>query len=107
MKCAPHGTERCPACKPAMAAMWTLDDLRRIVAETAHLPGDMLLVANVADPDDPTIADKQVITSAGPTGLVNWGDGYGDEPDGLFALDCHYPEAELLVKPDRPPRTPS
>lgn len=100
MKCEAHGTEGCPQCKSAMTARWTLGDLRRV---TAGLPDDTPLEVNLSVPGEPDVAETQVITGGG-FGTVNWGDGYGDEQSPVFGLTCHYPEGELLVKPDRPSR---
>jgi hypothetical protein len=70
------------------------------------IPDDTPLTVNAADPAYPEEAViEQVITSTG-FGLVDWGDGYGLEPSGVFGLDCHLamPEDEVLHKPVRPTR---
>jgi hypothetical protein len=69
------------------------------------IPDDTPLIVNAADLTDPEFCDQQVITSAG-FGLVDWGDGYGLEPDTVFGLDCDrsaYIE-DLRRKPVRPAR---
>lgn len=100
MRCETHDTEGCADCKPAMHAAWTTGQLK---AALAGVPDDTPLVANVADPGDPNVADEQVITGAG-FGTVNWGDGYGPERSPLFALELHIPEGYLQTRPDRPRR---
>lgn len=63
------------------------------------------LVVNTADLTSPSVVDEQVITSTG-FGLIDWGDGYGLEPDNVFALNCDLamPGEEPRCKPDRPVR---
>ena len=70
------------------------------------IPDDTPLIVNAADLTDPAV-DEQVITSTG-FGLVDWGDGYGLEPDNAFALNCdRYTETpEWRSKPIRPARQP-
>jgi hypothetical protein len=72
------------------------------------IPDDTPLTVNAADPDYPTDAVmEQVITSAG-FGLINWGDGYGLEPDNVFALNCDLGMdiGAVRRKPVRPVRQP-
>jgi hypothetical protein len=65
-------------------------------------PDGTPLVANAVDYSDPNVVDEQVIVGAG-FGTINWGDGYGPEPDAVFGLQCEIPEAEdlLRTRPDR------
>lgn len=100
MKCAEHSTEGCAACRPAMRAAWSVGQLKEALAA---VPDETPLVVNAVDTSDPVAADEQVVVGAG-FGLVNWGDGYGFEPDTLFGLDCEMPEGLLRSKPDRPRR---
>lgn len=72
------------------------------------IPDETPLAVNAADPDYPTDSvTEQVITSAG-FGLINWGDGYGLEPDNVFALNCNLgmDTDDLRSKPVRPVRRP-
>jgi hypothetical protein len=72
------------------------------------IPDDTPLIVNAADPDYPKEAVmEQVITSTG-FGLVNWGDGYGLEPDDVFALNCDLGTdfEDVRRKPVRPVRQP-
>ena len=100
MKCAEHGRDGCEKCQPAIHAAWTVGQLKAALAE---IPDDTPLVVNAVAADDPDFADSQVIVGAG-FGTVNWGDGYGDERDTIFGLDCEMPEGELRTRPDRPYR---
>lgn len=100
MKCDAHGADGCADCKPAMRAAWTVGQLR---AALAGIPDDTPLAANTADPNDPSVADDQVIVGAG-FGTVDWGDGYGPEPAAIFGLECEIPENLLQTRPDRPRR---
>lgn len=68
--------------KPNLIA--TVGQLR---AALEGIPDDTPLIVNAADLTDPEFVDEQVITSTG-FGLVNWGDGYGLEPDNVFGLNC-------------------
>jgi hypothetical protein len=71
------------------------------------IPDDTPLIVNAADPDYPDeFVDTQAITSTG-FGLVDWGDGYGLEPDGVFALNCRRNYEDVREKPDRPGRRPA
>jgi hypothetical protein len=76
------------------------------------IPDDTPLTVNAADPDYPKEAvTEQVITSAG-FGLIDWGDGYGLEPDNVFQLNCDFCDfdplsEELRRKPVRPSRRPA
>ena len=84
---------------PAQA--WTVGKLR---AALDGLPDDLLVIAHTADPDDPTVADDQVITDAG-FGQINWGDGYGLEEDrSAFGLECDFAGFDWRTRPDRPRR---
>jgi hypothetical protein len=67
------------------------------------IPDDTPLAVNTDYPGNPELCDPQVITSTG-FGRVDWGDGYGLEPDNVFALNCHVaaPGEDLLRKPIRP-----
>jgi hypothetical protein len=68
------------------------------------IPDDTPLIVNAADMTNPEFCDEQVITSTG-FGLVNWGDGYGLEPDNVFGLNCDPVAAEdVRRKPVRPAR---
>jgi hypothetical protein len=69
------------------------------------VPDDTPLTVYTADFDYPEVVDEQVITSTG-FGLVDWGDGYGLEPDRVFALNCHVPVPgdDVRRKPVRPAR---
>ncbi len=69
------------------------------------IPDETPLIVNAADPGYPEVVNGQVITSTG-FGLVDWGDGYGLEPDGVFALNCHVAldDEDLPRKPVRPAR---
>lgn len=69
------------------------------------VPDDTPLMVNAADLTNPAVVDEQVITSTG-FGLVDWGDGYGLEPDNVFALNCHVtmPGEDARRKPVRPER---
>jgi hypothetical protein len=69
------------------------------------IPDDTPLIVNAADLNDPEFVIEQVITSTG-FGLVDWGDGYGLEPDSVFALNCHDPGVDLRRKPARPALRP-
>jgi hypothetical protein len=69
------------------------------------IPDDTPLIVNAADPDYPEAVAEQVITSTG-FGLVDWGDGYGLEPDNLFALNCHMAGMDPRGKPVRSSRRP-
>jgi hypothetical protein len=73
------------------------------------IPDDTPMAVHAADPDYPeAFVFAQVITSTG-FGLVDWGDGYGLEPDGVFALNCRMAEPEdacLPARPVRPARHP-
>ncbi len=72
------------------------------------IPDDTPLTVNAADPDYPADSvTEQVITSAG-FGLINWGDGYGLEPDNVFALNCNLGMdiRDVRQKPVRPVRQP-
>jgi Family of unknown function (DUF6225) len=100
MKCDVHGAEGCAGCKPAMRAAWTVGQLR---AALAGIPDDAPLAANTADPNDHGVSDDQVIVGAG-FGTVDWGDGYGAEPDSVFGLQCEIPEDLLSKRPERPRR---
>jgi hypothetical protein len=80
----------------------TVGQLRAVLE---GIPDNTPLVVNAAYPGEPESVDEQVITSTG-FGLVDWGDGYGLEPDSVFALNCHRPGAELRHKPVRPARQP-
>lgn len=72
------------------------------------VPDDTPIIVNAADLDDPEFVDEQVITSTG-FGLVDWGDGYGLEPDNVFALNCHVamPDDDARRKPVRPALQPA
>jgi hypothetical protein len=83
-----------------MRAAWTA---RQLKAALAGIPEDTPLVVNAVDANYPDLADEQVIVGAG-FGTVDWGDGYGPEPDGVLGLDCEIPEGLLRIKPDRPSR---
>ena len=74
-------------------------------AALEDIPDDTPLIVNAADLDNAWAADQQVITSTG-FGLVDWGDGYGLEPDNVFALNCHVagPDEDVPRKPVRPAR---
>jgi hypothetical protein len=100
MKCDQHGADGCAECQPAIHAAWTVGQLR---AALAAIPDDTPLVVNAVDTSAPDFADEQVLVGAG-FGTVNWGDGYGPEPDTFFGLDCEMPERLLRKKPDRPRR---
>jgi Family of unknown function (DUF6225) len=100
MECDVHGAEGCAECKPALRAAWTVGQLR---AALTGIPDDTPLVANTVDYSGPNVADEQVIVGAG-FGTINWGDGYGTEPDAVFGLQCEIPEALLRTRPDRPRR---
>ena len=102
MKCTDHGADGCARCRPALRAAWTAGQLK---AALAAIPDDTPLAVNAVDPGDPDCADEQVIVSAG-FGTVDWGDGYGPEPDGIFGLNCEIPEGYLRERPDRPWRKP-
>jgi hypothetical protein len=67
------------------------------------IPDETPLIVNAADPGFPDVVNGQVITSTG-FGLVDWGDGYGLEPDGVFALNCHVAldDEDMPRKPVRP-----
>jgi hypothetical protein len=70
------------------------------------IPDHTPLIVNAVHPDDPELfTAEQVITSAG-FGAVDWGDGYGLEPDSAFAINCRAttPEEEIRFKPTRPHR---
>ena len=69
------------------------------------IPDGTPLVVNAALLDDPDVVDEQVITSTG-FGLVDWGDGYGLEPDSVFALNCRLTGdgEDVRRKPARPAR---
>ena len=98
MKCVVHGADGCAECQPAMRAAWTVEQLR---AALAGIADDTPLAVTAADPNDPGVADEQVVVGAG-FGTVDWGDGYGPETDAVFGLDCEWPEAELRRRPERP-----
>jgi hypothetical protein len=83
-----------------VSAAWTVGQLR---AALAGLPDDTPLVVNVADLNDPSVCDEQVLVSAG-FGTINWGDGYGPEPDTVFGLNCEIPDHDMRTKPSRPRR---
>jgi hypothetical protein len=74
-------------------------------AELEGIPDDTPLVVNAADLTSQDVVDEQVITSTG-FGLVDWGDGYGLEPDNVFALNCDLvmPDEDVRRKPTRPAR---
>jgi hypothetical protein len=73
-------------------------------AAFAGLADDAPVVLHVATDDD-DVADDQIIVSAGH-GEIGWGDGYGLEPDPIFALECAWPTAETLhVRPVGPRRS--
>jgi hypothetical protein len=68
------------------------------------IPDDTPLIVNAEDPAYPEeFVAEQVITGTG-FGLVDWGDGYGLEPDNVFALNCHTEYEDMREKPTRPPR---
>ena len=69
------------------------------------IPDDTPLAVHGPDPFVPGCVDEVVITSAG-FGRIDWGDGYGLEPDGVFALSCDEapPGTEIRRKPVRPAR---
>lgn len=63
------------------------------------LPGSTPLVVNAEDVSDPEEATvEQVVTSAG-FGLIDWGDGRGLRPDGVFALNCSVDYDDLRDEP--------
>lgn len=74
-------------------------------AALAGIPDDTPLVVNAADLTSPDVVDEQVITGTG-FGTVDWGDGYGLEPDNVFALNCDLvmPGEDVRRKPARPAR---
>lgn len=73
-------------------------------AAIAGLDDDAPVVLHVATDED-DVADTQIVVDAG-RGSIGWGDGYGLEPDPLFALQCAWPTADTLhVRPVRPRRS--
>jgi len=102
VKCAEHGKDGCAECCPAMREAWTVGQLK---AALSAIPDDTPLMVRAVDASDPEFADEQVVVGAG-FGTVDWGDGYGPEPDTLFGLECEVSEALLRTKPARPRRRP-
>lgn len=100
MKCSDHGRDGCAECRPAARVAWTVGQLKAALATIAD---DTPLVVNAANPSEPNVADEQAVVGAG-FGAVDWGDGYGPEPDTVFGLDCEIPEGYPRAKPDRPRR---
>lgn len=77
---------------------YTAGQLRDVIAD---LPDDTPVIVHVATNED-DVVDEQIIVDAGH-GTMNWGDGYGDEPDPIFALECEWPTTfNLHIHPDRP-----
>jgi uncharacterized protein DUF6225 len=76
---------------------WTVGRLR---AAIAGLADDVPLVVNVPDFDDDTTVEEYVITDAG-YGSIDWGDGFGMEPDTHFGINCDGPARDLRTKPVR------
>ena len=72
-------------------------------AALEDIPDDTPLIVNAADLDNPRGVHEQAITSTS-FGLVDWGDGYGLEPDNVFALNCHVDvsDEDIRRKPVRP-----
>ena len=79
----------------------TIGQLRSVLE---RIPGDTPLVVNATDLTYPDGLEEQVITSAG-FGRVDWGEGYGLEPDTVFGLNCDVSmHDDMRHKPVRPPR---
>jgi hypothetical protein len=77
----------------------------KLRAALEGIPDDTPLAVNGPDPLVPGLVDEVVISSVG-FGLINWGDGYGLEPDGVFVLNRHEAPsgAEIRRQPVRPAR---
>ncbi|TMR10241.1 hypothetical protein ETD86_40415 [Nonomuraea turkmeniaca] len=74
---------------------WTAGQLR---AAIAHLADDPIVVE--VELGEPTTYEDQIIVGAG-RGELDWGDGYGLEPDPIVALYCAR-HGHLRVRPNRP-----
>lgn len=64
-------------------------------AAIAGLDDDAPVILHVATDED-DVADTQIVVDAG-RGSIGWGDGYGLEPDPLFALEPAWPTADTCT----------
>jgi cytosine/adenosine deaminase-related metal-dependent hydrolase len=79
---------------------FTAGQLRAAIADLAD---DAPVLVHVATDED-DVADDQIIVSAG-YGEIDWADGYGAEPDPIFALECEWcTRRDLHIRPTRPRR---
>jgi hypothetical protein len=96
-----HNSNESAGGNQEVSGIMTVGQLRAVLAGIAD---DTPLIVNAADPQDPDIADSQVIAAAG-FGRVDWGDGRGLVEDSLFGLDCRLASwSELNGMRERPER---